>query len=298
MALYHLFVALALLTPLSSSWCLRTSINVTDTINTIDFSPDGTLVAIAMSGVNAVNIYDTTNYVLQFAYTPPWSTIKAARFSRNGTYLAVGLSSGFVIIINGKSPFSSSSIFSYQVISSSSIFDLALNNGGDKMLVCFSNSNSFAVAKNFASSSPTITTLSIGQNSGGCKWTMNDDAVIIDTSVNAYTFAVPANGSLTGLTFKTKVVSPSSPFTDLAVRNMTLTPVKIVLAGGINSSQANASVFSNSGTGGTTVSYANVPFTNKPNSIISSACYSTDASIYALASTDFKLWVINDSSNI
>lgn len=112
----------------------------------------------------------------------------------------------------------------------------------------------------------------------------------------AYIYAVPASGSITGLTCKTKTQSAGGDFTDLSVKNSTAAQIKVVLAGGgaSGSLQNSGYYFTNTGTSNTLVTANGVPFTNQPVTTITSACYSSDGSTYALASNDYKLWVFND----
>jgi len=85
----------------------------------------------------------------------------------------------------------------------------------DKLLLCYSNSITFAVVSNFLSTSyGTVATANLALNAVGCKFTFTDDVAIIDSG-NAFTFSTTP--SLV-TTCKSKI-NNSPNFIDIAVRN-------------------------------------------------------------------------------
>jgi WD40 repeat protein len=300
--LYNLMRALAILIlllslgQLTSSWCLKTTVNLTNEVTIIDYSPDGTLIAATSSTNNAVYIYDTTNFLLQYTYNPPGgTTVQTARFTANNTYLGVGLSNGNVLIIPGKAPFSSTAAYTITTQNNKNVADLDFNAGGTQMVVCLSNWNSFFVITNYASATPTSSSLSIGSGANGCKFSLNNDVAIIDNSKNAFTYTIPANGNIGALNFISKVTNPGGggapAYVDLDIRRTTAVPIKIILSGG-GTSQQSAYYFMNTGTG-TTVTASTEAFINAPSNTVAGACYSPDNLEYAFASADTSLWVFS-----
>ena len=84
---------LSLLLVLCSPWCLKTTVNLTSAAISVDYSFDGNYMVV-VTGANSVIVYDTINYFSQLTYTPAAGTAKVARFSRNNTIIAVGLTNG------------------------------------------------------------------------------------------------------------------------------------------------------------------------------------------------------------
>jgi WD40 repeat protein len=232
MTTHQLIILLTALCTLTTPWCLRTALNVTEAVSTVDFSPDNTSLAVTLPGINTVYIYETTNFLLNYTYTPTGGSVSAARFTKNSLYLVVGFSNGSINIIPGKFPYSNAPIIpTYTPRTGFSLVDLATSSNNDKLLICYSNSSTFAVVPNFLSNPQgTVATATITGNALGCKFTLSDDVVIID-SANAFTFA--AAPSLV-TTCKSKI-NNSPTFTDLAVRNASGN-AKILLAGGVTSS--------------------------------------------------------------
>ena len=291
MASQHLFILLAALCVLATPWCLRTALNVTDAVSTVDFNNDNTLVAVTLPALNRVHIYDTTNYIIQQTYVPPANgPAKAARFSKNGLYLVVGLNSGQIDIIPGKAPFSNTTSFNVYTPRPNVIFDLATSYDGLKLAVCYTNLNGFVVVSSYLSNSTTNSSNgALASPCGGVKFTPGDDVAIIDGG-NAYTYTSASTPAC-----KTKVTT-GTPYTDISVRNVAAGNAKIVVSGGATGG-SNAYFFTNSQTGCNTVTPTNVPFVNNPVSSVTSVCYSGDGSAYALGSSDFKMWVFGDSTN-
>lgn len=129
----------------------------------------------------------------------------------------------------------------------------------------------------------------LASGSAGCKFTFSDDVAIID-SANAYTYTT---GPLSA-TCKTRVTTTTA-FTEIAVKYVSGS-TKIIVSGGVTGG-SNAYQFSNSGTTCNAVTPAIIPFINPPISAVTTACYSGDGSIYAFGSSDFKMWVFNDTTN-
>ena len=170
MATQHLIILLAALCALTTPWCFRTALSVPDTVTTVDFSPDNTLLAVTLSGSNVVRIYDTTNYILQQTYSPG-GTPKTARFSRNGLYLIVGFSNGSINIIPGRAPFSNTTSFNINTPrSGSNIFDLAPNSLDTKLLVCYTDTIFVVISSYLSNSTTSVNGTVLTGGSGGCKF--------------------------------------------------------------------------------------------------------------------------------
>jgi hypothetical protein len=240
--------------------------------------------------MNTVYVYDTINYIVQQTYVPSGGPARAARFSKNGLYLVVGLNSGQINVIPGKAPFSNTTSFTVITPRSNVVFDLATSFANDKLAVCYSNSNSFVVISNYLSNSTSVSSNgAMASPCQGIKFTPSDDVAVIDGG-NAYTYTSAATPAC-----KTKATT-STPYTDISVRNVSAGNAKIVVSGGVTGG-SNAYYFTNSQTGCGTVTPVNVPFANNPISSVTAVCYSGDGTSYALASSDFKMWVFGDSTN-
>ena len=135
-------ICMMLLLCMGSPWCLRNTLNLTDTVTKVDFAIDGTYLAVTSISANAVYVYDTINYFKVFTYVPTSGTVMVARFCRNSSILAVGRSDGQVVLLNGKPPFSSTVLDQFQPDNNyDTIVDMDFSYGGDKLLVCFTNDN-------------------------------------------------------------------------------------------------------------------------------------------------------------
>ena len=291
MTTHQLIILLAALCTLATPWCIRTALNVTDAVSTVDFSLDNSSLAITVPGINTVYIYDTTNFMLQHTYIPTGGPVRAARFTKNSLYLVVGLLSGQINIIPGKSPYSNATIIpSYTPRTGFTLANLDTSSNNDKLLLCYSNSPIFAVVPSFLSNPQgTVVTANITANAVDCKFMNGDEIALID-STNAFTFS-------TALACKSKINTNASfpAFSDIAVRNASGN-AKILIAG-TTSTTNGAQFFANTATGCNTVTPILVPFINPPITGASAACYSADGSAYALASSDFKMWIFNDTTN-
>ena len=167
-----------LLLHLSSPWCLKTMANLTSEVTRIDYSPDGTKIVVTSTSANTVAVYDTTNFFNTFTFTPSSSTVNVARFSKDGTYIGVGLSSGRVELISGNAPFSNTVLFNFQP-RGNNIIDLDFNNANDKMVLCYSDDNRFEIVDNYDNDGTRADrSEDMGDNSFACRFSMNDDVVI------------------------------------------------------------------------------------------------------------------------
>jgi WD40 repeat protein len=132
--LLTLLILLSLL-PSVTPWCLKTTVNLTTSVDKVDFAPDGTYLAVTSASANTVTVYDTINYFKVLTYTPGGATANVARFNRNSSILAVGLSTGFVVLLSGKAPFSTTPITTFQPHNKQTI-DLDFSTNDDKLLTC------------------------------------------------------------------------------------------------------------------------------------------------------------------
>ena len=285
---------LALLFVVGYPWCLKTTLNLTYSIDKIDFAPDRSFIAVTSSFANRVYVYDTINYFKVFTHTPAAGTVKVARFSRNSTILAVGRSDGQVVLLNGKPPFSNTVLGQFQPDDNDDIIiDMDFNYGGDKLLVCFTNDNDPEVVDNWGNpSTRSVARDKTIDNAVACRWSMNDDMVIATTTSRVDVYAVPATGAISAM--KTRIAG-TTVFTDVAVKPTTTTPVKIVVSGGYNSG-VNSSYFLNTAVGATLTPVSHT-FVNPPTAIVRTACYSGDGLFYAVAGDDKKVWIFDDATN-
>ena len=81
---------------------------------------------------------------------------------------------------------------------------------------------------------PSSSSQTLNTSHNGCKWSKNNDAVIINNIKQAYVYPIPASGTIPA-NFKSRAASASNlAYKDLAVKPDTTTPIKIVMAGGNN----------------------------------------------------------------
>ena len=178
----HLFlVSLFLLLWLGAPWRLKTTVNLTSSAISVDYSFDGNFIVV-VTAANSVVVYDTTNFFAQLTYTPASGTAKVARFSRNNTIIAVGLTTGLVVLLTGQAPFSTTPLTSFTPkTSSDQISDLDFSYGGDKMVVCFSNNNNFQIVDNWGLASRSFARdRATGQKQFDCQWGANDDVCVVN----------------------------------------------------------------------------------------------------------------------
>ena len=285
---------LGLLFTLGYPWCLKTTLNLTASVDKIDFAPDRSFIAVTSSSANRVYVYDTINYFKVFTYTPAAGTVKVARFCRNSTILAVGRSDGQVVLLKGKPPFSNTVLDQFQPDHNVDIvIDIDFSYGGDKLLLCYSNDDDPEVIDNWGNpSTRSLVREKTIADTVTCKWSKNDDMVIATVQSRVDVYAVPATGAIGAM--KTRITA-GTVFTDVAVKPTTTTPVKIVVSGGYNSG-VNSSYFFNTAVGATVTPVYHT-FVNPPTATVRAACYSGDGLFYAVAGDDKKVWIFDDATD-
>ena len=100
--LISLMLALVLVSP----WCLKHTVTLSESVTSVDYSPDGTLIAVTEP--SKVTILNASNLFTELTYTPSTGTANVAKFSRDGTYLGIGLSTGTVDLLPGGPSFDNS----------------------------------------------------------------------------------------------------------------------------------------------------------------------------------------------
>jgi len=158
-------------------WCLRTTVNLTTSVDKVDWAIDGTYLAVTSSAANTVTVYDTINYFNVLTYTPAGGTARVARFNRNSSILAVGVSNGRVDLLSGKPPFSSTPITTFSPHNKNTV-DLGFNYADDKLLTCYSDDDKFKITDSWSLASRTTREKDIGDRQMACKWSKNDDVAI------------------------------------------------------------------------------------------------------------------------
>jgi len=265
----------------AEQWCLQTTLSLTMEATKMDYAPDNSLFAITSTPGNKVLIYEPFNYNLDFTYSPAATkTVQTARFSKNGIYLGVGLSDGSVDLIPGKFPFSSTANRSFTPAAGKTVSDIAFDVGNANLLVCYSNSGTFYVIHNYAGAS-TINSNSLTGTTGikGCKFSQNNDVVIIDVTNKVYIFP----STLTPVT--TSLTSSGGPYADVDVRYSTVTPIKVILGGTTD----NKGFYLLNG-----ASQVALTFIFTPTGPITAVCYSPDGLNFAMGnSADQYMWVFN-----
>jgi hypothetical protein len=274
-------VAFYLIITIASGWCYKTTFSHSDEVTKIDYSPDSSMILTASVPGNKAYVYDATSYNLLFTYSVSSKNIRTARFSKNGLYIGVGFSDGTINIINGKSPFSTTSNFSYSV-SGNQIADIDFSNSSTKLLVCYSNTALFKVIDNYAMNTPTSSSVGTLNNLVGCKFSQTDSIVVIDNNKRAIVY-------LPGATIPNTVATSSASFTDLDVKPSE-TPIKTIMAGGAGDDRGQY-FFDGSST-------LNSPtYPNNPSSQLQAACYAKDSSYYAMGGGDKKVYFFTDNNN-
>ena len=147
-------VCLILLATIATPWCLKTTVNFTAGVDKVDYSIDGTLIAVTSITNNQVTIYDTINFFLLHTYTPSSGTATVARFSRDNANLVVGTTNGRYHVLDlASNPFSATFSHTYMPqANDDQIVDLAINYDNTKILLCFTNDNDLSVVTNWATS--------------------------------------------------------------------------------------------------------------------------------------------------
>jgi hypothetical protein len=109
------------------------------------------------------------------------------------------------------------------------VADIEFDRANTNLLICYTNSLTFYVINNYAGASTTsqkTLTSTTGTGAKGCKFSENNDVVIIDNSGKVYIY--PSN--LVGLP-TTFLSSTGGAYADVDVKNSTATPIKVILGG-------------------------------------------------------------------
>jgi len=98
-----LFFLLAIL-PFVSPWCYYTSFSTIANPTVIDYCRDNTRIVVTSN--NNAFIFDPVIYALQHTVSFAPVNVRTARFTKDNKFLAVGLSNGSVVFLNGSPPYS------------------------------------------------------------------------------------------------------------------------------------------------------------------------------------------------
>ena len=104
-SLFTIIVGIVILETVQG-WCLKTTVNLTEKVDRVDYSPDGTLIAATFRASKKVVFYDTTNYFPKFTYTHT-NQIRTVRFSKDSNYYGVALNNGNIELFTVQATFSS-----------------------------------------------------------------------------------------------------------------------------------------------------------------------------------------------
>lgn len=258
---------------LGNAWCCHAAFNHSNDVAKIDYAPGNTLIATTSVVGNRVYVYDAVTYALLFTHTPSSGNVRTARFSKDGVYLGVGMSNGSILLLPGQSPFSSTPLFTVNTTGNVQIADIAFSTGLLKMLVCYTAGTAFRIFNPY-SGTPVVISIPTVSSQNGCKFSSNDDMVIIGANSRAYIY-------LTNTTAISAFVSTANNIFDLDVRP-SATPIKMIIA-----------VDNNLGynyfvSGGALTSSI---FSTAPGDNPTAACYSKDAVYYTLAGDDTKVYI-------
>lgn len=77
-----------LLVSFVTAWCLKTTISENEKINAVDYSPDGSMIALAINN-KTVRVYDSLSLTLKFSFDTP-NVPYALKFNGLNTLLVVG----------------------------------------------------------------------------------------------------------------------------------------------------------------------------------------------------------------
>lgn len=78
----------SLLVSFVTAWCLKTTISENDKINAVDYSPDGSMVALGINN-KTVRVYDSLSFILKFSFATP-DVPYAIKFNGLNTVLVAG----------------------------------------------------------------------------------------------------------------------------------------------------------------------------------------------------------------
>lgn len=279
---------LAFLLPLCTPWCYQNYIPLPSEVAKIDFSPDNAYMAIiSINSPSLLLVYDMANYNLLLNYTAG-SNVISAKFSNDGIYLAVGIStgsgSGYVSLLSGRPPFSSTPSATFTT--GGNITDIDFNNANTKLLVCYSSITRYDIYTNYSGTVVANTNFTVADKIIRCKFTANDDIALIDVNKYFRIYKATTNGLASN-------VQTNVNFKQLDIKNSTTTPIKFVVVGN------DSKVFYNVDSPVTTVLSANIWGTSGFSSTFSVVCYSGDLGVYAAAASgsDARVLLISDSNN-
>lgn len=77
-----------LLVSFVTAWCLKTTISESNKINAVDYSPDGSMIAVGINN-KTVRVYDSLSLILKFSFATP-DVPYAVKFNGLNTVLVAG----------------------------------------------------------------------------------------------------------------------------------------------------------------------------------------------------------------
>lgn len=181
------------------SWCLRYTLTETsNSISAVDYSPDGSMIALGGMSDGFARIYDAQTYDLKLSIPNTTNTqVSAVKFSKNNQYLAVGYRTGLLKVINlangstmGSGVYSTGQgmLYALDFNSDSSILASCGNNPPLKLL----STNTWSISN--------------GVNSGNpftwCEFTFDNKLLVASKDDGrVYTFNSPYTNSSNQMTF-------------------------------------------------------------------------------------------------
>ncbi len=282
---------MALLLPLCTSWCYKNYMVTQSEVTKMDISPDNAYMAITSVAQNNVLVYDLANYNLLLNYTVGGSNIASAKFTNDGIYLGVGLStgasSGFINLLSGRPPFSSTPILSFTA--AGKIADIDFNAANTKLLVCYSNIARYDIYTSYAATLSANTNITVPNNIIRCKFSLNDDIGFIDTNKYLKIYKASTN------TISSNVVAGSSNFKQLDIKNSSTTPIKFVAVGN------DTKTYYNTDNPVTTILTSSTSGTSSlSDGQMAAVCYSGDLTEYASVGdgNDGRVFLFYDNNTI
>lgn len=89
---------------ITQQWCLKNTIIESQTVYSVDYSPDGTMIAVAADR-NSIKVYDTQTLAVKFSFSPTGNNaVKVVKFNNRNTILAIGMTNGTLFIMDLTTP--------------------------------------------------------------------------------------------------------------------------------------------------------------------------------------------------
>jgi hypothetical protein len=284
---------LALLLPLCTSWCYKNYIVTQGEVTKMDISPDNAYMAVTSVAQNHVLVYDLSSYNVLLNYSVASSNVVAAKFSNDGIYLGVGLttggSSGFINLLSGRPPFSSA--INKTLTAGGKIVDIDFNSANTKLLVCYSNIGRYDIYTSYTATL-SAANISVPNPIIRCKFSPNDDIGFVDNNRYLKIYKASTNA------VSSNVVVGSNSFKQLDIKNLTTTTpttIKFVAVGNDTKTYY--------ATDSPTTTMATASFSGASslsNGQMAAVCYSGDLSEYASVGdgSDGRVFLIYDNDTI